>query len=58
MSVVTESYDYQEGAVTLEGEVAYDSSKSHQRPVVIVIHAWLGRGDFETGKIQQFAQKG
>ena len=54
----TETIEYQDGATTLEGYVAWDDSISGPRPGVLVAHDWSGRRDFATGKADEVARMG
>ena len=39
--------DYRDGDTQLEGYLAWDDAQSGPRPVVLVVHAYGGRGEFE-----------
>ena len=54
----TETIEYQDGATTLEGYVAWDDSISGPRPGVLVAHDWSGRRDFAIGKADEVARMG
>lgn len=54
----SEHFDYQDGTLTCEGYVAYDPSKKHKRPGVLVSHAWGGQSDFEREKARKLAELG
>lgn len=45
-AVTTRALEVRDGEVTLKGVVAYDASVSAQRPAVLVVHDWWGRGPF------------
>ncbi len=54
----TQTIEYQDGDVTLEGYVAWDDSITGPRPAVLVGHDWTGRRDFATGKAEEMAKLG
>ena len=54
----TETIDYQDGGVQLEGFVAWDDSVKGPRPAVLVAHDWTGRRDFAKGKAEEMAKLG
>ncbi|MBO6565190.1 MAG: dienelactone hydrolase family protein [Pseudomonadales bacterium] len=54
----TQTIEYQDGDITLEGYVAWDDSISGARPAVLVGHDWTGRRDFATGKAEEMAKLG
>jgi dienelactone hydrolase len=57
MGIETRFIDYRDGDTLLQGEMAWDPSIA-AAPVVLVAHAWGGRGDFERGKAQWLAEQG
>ncbi len=57
--VQTQKVVYQDGDVTLEGFVAYDSDKvKDSAPGVLVVHQWMGLTDYERGRCVQLAELG
>lgn len=54
----TETIDYEDGGVQLEGYVAWDDSIKGPRPAVLVAHDWTGRRDFAKGKAEEMAKLG
>lgn len=54
----TDYIDYQDGAVELEGYVAWDESSDEQRPLVIVAHDWTGRREFACSVAERLAENG
>ncbi|MFQ6005710.1 MAG: dienelactone hydrolase family protein [Woeseia sp.] len=58
MTIRTKTIDYRDGAVELQGYLAWDDAIEGQRPGVMISHAWAGRGDFENGKAQDLARLG
>lgn len=53
-----EYIQYKDGDVLLEGYISYDISLSNERPAVLVIHDWMGVGDFVTDKCDELARLG
>lgn len=56
--LTTQKVEYKDGDLTLEGYVAYDSSKSTPLPAVIICHAFAGRTQFECKKAEALAELG
>lgn len=57
--VQTKTVEYQDGDLTLEGFMAVDTSiKSNAKPVVLVVHQWMGLTDYEKSRCQQLAELG
>src|ERR1039457_4122701 len=56
--IVTQTIEYKQGDVTLEGFLAYDDSVSGTRPGVLVVHQWLGLTDYEKHRAEQLASLG
>jgi len=56
--IVTKTIEYQQGATTLEGYLAYDDSFSGQRPGVLIVHQWLGLTDYEENRAVMLANLG
>ena len=57
MAIQTKQIEYYDGDTLLEGEMAWDDSRD-SRPVVLVAHAWAGRGEFERDKARMLAELG
>lgn len=57
-TVKTETVDYYDGKAPLEGYVALDDAWQGQRPVVIIVHQWMGLTDYEKMRAQQLVQQG
>ena len=55
--ITTETIEYKDGDVVLEGFVAYDSEKTNA-PGVLVVHQWMGLTDYEKGRCKQLAELG
>ncbi len=50
--------EYEHEGVTLEGFLAGDDVEQGERPAVMVVHAWGGRGQFECDKARALAELG
>ena len=53
-----ETVEYKEGATTLEGLVARDTSITGMRPGVLVVHQWKGSGSYERRRAEMLAELG
>ncbi len=58
MAIVTNTVNYYDGDVVLEGFFAFDDTLSGRRPAVLVSHAWGGRDSFVAGKAEKLAERG
>ncbi len=56
--IKTETVTYKEGNTELEGFVAYDSSKTGPLPAVIIVHDWMGPGEYTQMRAKQLAELG
>jgi len=54
----TETIEYKDGDVTLEGYLAYDESFKDKRPGVLVVHQWMGLTDYEKMRCEMLAKLG
>ncbi len=54
----TESIDYKDGDVVLEGYIAYDESFNDSRPGVLVVHEWMGLNDYTKMRCEMLAKLG
>ena len=57
-AIHTETVEYKQGDVTLEGFVAYDDAVKGPRPGVLVVHQWMGLTDYEKHRAEMLAQLG
>jgi dienelactone hydrolase len=57
-AIHTETVEYKQGDVTLEGFLAYDDSISGKRPGILVVHQWFGLTDYEKMRAKQLAELG
>lgn len=58
MAIVTNTLEYLDGDLPLQGFVAYDDAIEGQRPAVLISHAWGGRDDFVANKAIKMAELG
>jgi dienelactone hydrolase len=56
--VVTQTLEYEQGGVALEGYLAYNNEFSSLRPGVLIVHQWMGLGEYEKGRARQLAELG
>jgi dienelactone hydrolase len=52
------SHVYAHGDVKLQGYVAYDKALQGKRPVVLVVHQWMGPGEYEKARARMLAALG
>jgi dienelactone hydrolase len=57
-AIHTESVEYRQGDVMLEGHLAYDDAINNTRPAVLVVHQWKGLSDYEKKRAEMLAQLG
>jgi len=57
-AIHTETVEYQQGDATLEGYLAYDDAITAKRPGVLIVHQWMGLGDYEKKRAEMLAQLG
>ncbi|MDD5272931.1 MAG: dienelactone hydrolase family protein [Methylovulum sp.] len=58
MAIITNTVNYLDGDVVLEGFFAFDDSLQGRRPAVLISHTWAGRDGFVKGKAEQLAGLG
>ena len=58
MAIVSNTVDYLDGDVPLEGFFAYDDAFDGRRPAVLISHAWGGRDEFVADKAKKLAELG
>jgi dienelactone hydrolase len=56
--LVTQTIEYKDGDKVLAGYLAYDDSFTGKRPGVLVVHEWMGLGDYAKGRAEQLAKLG
>ncbi len=57
-SVKGENLDYTGDGVTMKGFVAYDSSVTTAKPIVLIVPEWWGISDYTRGRAKQLAALG
>ena len=57
-AVHTETVEYHDGTVVLEGYLAYDDSTTATRPGILIVHEWMGLGPYAKRRAEQLAQLG
>ena len=57
-AIKTETVTYKEGQAELEGFIAYDDSKTGPLPAVIIVHDWMGPGEYTQMRAKQLAELG
>jgi dienelactone hydrolase len=54
----TETVEYRQGEVVLQGYLSYDSSVRGPRPAVLVVHDWMGVSEYTKMRAEQLAALG
>ena len=57
-TIKEEPVTYKAGSATLKGYIAYDSSTSNKRPIVLVVPEWWGLTNYPRMRAKQLAQLG
>lgn len=57
-AVKTEVVEYRDGDQICEGFLAYDDAVKERRPGVVVVHEWMGLGDYAKGRATKLAELG
>jgi dienelactone hydrolase len=57
-TIQTKEISYKEGKTELKGFLAWDDALKGPRPGVLVVHSWMGLGDYEKGRAKQLAELG
>lgn len=57
-AVMGKTVEYRDGATVLQGYVAYDDGIKGKRPGVLVVHEWMGLGDYEKRRADELAKLG
>ena len=57
-SIKSEAVEYKDGNTILEGFLVYDDAKMGPRPVVLIVHQWMGLGEHEKNSAQRLAEQG
>jgi dienelactone hydrolase len=58
MQIKEEAVTYSADTVTMNGYIAYDSSNTNRRPVVLIVHEWWGLNDYTRSRARQLAELG
>jgi dienelactone hydrolase len=53
-----ETVEYKQDNAVLEGYLAYDDASQDKRPGVLVVHDWLGNGDYSKFRAEELAKLG
>ncbi len=56
--IKSKTVEYKQGDVTLEGYMAWDDAVKGKRPGVLLIHDWMGVGDYAKSRADQLAGLG
>lgn len=56
--IKTETVEYKVGDATMQGFLAYDDANTKPRPGVLLIHDWMGVGDYAESRARQLAELG
>ncbi|MFB6345175.1 MAG: dienelactone hydrolase family protein [bacterium] len=56
--IVTKNLTYHHNGTELEGYLAYDDELDQPRPGVLIVHQWMGLGDYEKRRARQLAEIG
>lgn len=54
----TKMVEYSAGAAVMEGYVAYDATNKGPRPGILIVHDWMGLGQFTRDKADELAKQG
>jgi dienelactone hydrolase len=57
-AVRTETVEYADGSVALEGFFAYDDAVAGKRPGIVVVHEWWGLNDYVKTRARMLAEMG
>jgi dienelactone hydrolase len=58
IDVQSRAVAYKDGETECEGFVAWDAGRKGARPVVLVVHDWMGRGEFDEARARDLAALG
>ena len=57
-AIKTEKINYKHGSEELEGFAAYDDAIAGKKPVVIIVHDWMGPSEYTEMRAKQLAEMG
>ena len=56
--ITLESVTYKQGETVLEGYIAFDADITSRRPGVVIVHDWMGVGEYVQMRARQIAELG
>ena len=56
--IKTQTIEYTQGGQILEGYLSYDDSLGGKRPGLVIVHDWLGNGEYTKMRAEQMAKLG
>lgn len=56
--IKSEVVTYKEGTTTLEGYFVHDDAIKKNKPVILIVHQWMGLTDYEKSRAEQLAKLG
>jgi dienelactone hydrolase len=56
--VVTQRVEYKDGDAVLEGYLARDDKFKGPRPAILIVHEWMGLGDYSERRAKEMAELG
>lgn len=56
--VTSETVEYRQGDVVLQGYLSYDTAVKGRRPAILVVHDWMGVSDNTKMRVEQLAKLG
>ncbi|MBZ0137899.1 MAG: dienelactone hydrolase family protein [Planctomycetes bacterium] len=56
--IQTKTVNYKDGEAECDGFVAWDANFEGERPVVLIVHDWMGRGKFDEQRAREIASMG
>jgi dienelactone hydrolase len=57
-AVKTELVEYKQGDITMQGFLAWDDAVKGRRPGVLIVHDWMGEGEFDRQQAKRLAELG
>lgn len=57
-AIKLETVEYKDGDTVCEGAIAYDDATNTPRPGVLLVHDWMGAGDYAKSRAKQVAALG
>jgi dienelactone hydrolase len=56
--LVSQLVDYKDGEVNLRGYLVYDDAVEGKRPGIVVVHDWMGSGEYSNWRAEELAKLG